>query len=131
MRNVDTNFPISGTWYDLMDNTGNSTFSGFNITLQPGEFKIFGNQPSTLNVENFSSEASFSIYPNPANNSFKTNKEISKLEIFDITGKLVKSFEGNSSQNEDYNISDLSKGVYLIKIQDKNKATSTSKLIKI
>ncbi len=131
VRNVDTNFPISGTWYDLMDNTGNSTFSGFNITLQPGEFKIFGNQPSTLNVENFSSEASFSIYPNPANNSFKTNKEISKLEIFDITGKLVKSFEGNSSQNEDYNISDLSKGVYLIKIQDKNKATSTSKLIKI
>ena len=130
-RNVDTNFPTAGNYFDLMDNSGNTTFNASNVTLAPGQFRIFGNQPSTLNVENFSSEASFSIYPNPANNSFKTNKEISKLEIFDITGKLVKSFKGNSSQNEDYNISDLSKGVYLIKIQDQNKATSTSKLIKI
>lgn len=130
-RNVDTNFPTAGNYFDLMDNSGNTTFNASNVTLEPGEFRIFGNQPSTLNVDNFSSEASFSIYPNPANSSFKTNKEISSLQIFDITGKLVKSFNGSLSQNEDYNISDLSKGVYLIKIQDQNNATSTSKLIKI
>ncbi len=129
-RNVDTNFPITGTWYDLMDNTGNTTYSAANVTLAPGEFRIFGNRPSTLSTEQFKVANDFDIFPNPANNSFKINKSISSLQIFDITGKSVKSFKGDFKISDAFDISDLTQGLYLVKIENLAGASSTAKLIK-
>lgn len=71
------------------------------------------------------------VYPNPTMDSFKltlpsesknTNTEIS---IFDVTGKKVKSFKLADS----YNVSDLQKGVYIIKVNDGQNIKAT-KLIK-
>lgn len=50
-QTITADFPYTGTWYNLMDN---SSFSVSNtataITLQPGEFRVYGNQQATLGL---------------------------------------------------------------------------------
>ena len=49
---VSADFPYTGTWYDLMDESTISVSStSQTITLAPGGFKIYGNQQPTLSVE--------------------------------------------------------------------------------
>ena len=130
-RTINTSFPVGGTWFDLMDETGNTTYSASTISIPAGQFRIFGNLPSTLNSEAFATDGSFSIFPNPVNTSFKTNKAFEHLQIFDITGKLVKSFNGEFTKNDTYDISDLAPSLYLVKIANKNGQTLTSKILKL
>jgi len=130
-RTINTNFPTGGNWYDLMDESGNTTYSASTINIPAGQFRIFGNLPSTLSNETFTSNESFSVYPNPVNTSFKTNKAFESLQIFDITGKLVKSFKGEFTKNDSYDISDLRPSLYLIKIENNNGQTLTSKILKL
>ncbi len=50
-QNVTADFPYTGTWVDLMDNSTLSVSStGQAVTLAPGEFKIYGNQQATLST---------------------------------------------------------------------------------
>ena len=131
-QNVNPNFPYAGVWYDLMDETGDTTIDGTTTTLSiaAGQFRIFGNKASTLNVEAFSLN-NFTVYPNPVNSSFSINKDISNLKIFDITGKLIKTFNGYYSKNASFNISELKSSIYILKIENTNGQVFTSKLIKI
>ncbi|MEM5563799.1 alpha-amylase family glycosyl hydrolase [Psychroserpens sp. AS72] len=130
-KTVNTSFPTGGNWFDLMDETGNTTYSASTVTIPAGQFRIFGNKPSTLSIDSFDTNSDFSIYPNPVNTSFKTNKAISSLQIFDITGKLIKSFNGEFTTENAYDISDLTQSIYLVKIENTNGQTLTSKLIKL
>lgn len=67
-----------------------------------------------------------SIYPNPTSHEFYIDgKNISNVEIFDLTGKLVKSTQNLTSG---INIQDLAKGIYIVKIQSGNN-TITKKII--
>lgn len=64
--------------------------------------------------------SSLEIYPNPTSDilNIQTEQKISKIEILDTSGKLLKS---NSGSGKTINVSNLSKGIYLIKIYaDKN-----------
>lgn len=55
------------------------------------------------------------LYPNPATNQLHifNNRKIEKIQIYTMLGSLVKSMEGNI---ENIDISNLSKGSYLVKI---------------
>lgn len=133
-QNIVPDFPYTGTWYDLMDDSGNSTITVSSTTatinIPAGEFRIYGNQASTLSVEEVTTSA-FAIFPNPVNDSFKTNKSLNGLHIYDITGKLVKSFTGEFTKNDSYDISSLTQGMYLVKIENENGESITSKLVKL
>ncbi|WP_296316700.1 T9SS type A sorting domain-containing protein [Winogradskyella sp. UBA3174] len=74
---------------------------------------------STLNIQQ-EDEASFSFYPNPANNTIILSHTNCKTEFYTITGQLVKT-----STDKHIDISDLNSGIHLIKIQGK----STSEFI--
>ncbi|WP_204344032.1 alpha-amylase family glycosyl hydrolase [Psychroserpens algicola] len=130
-QTINTSFPTGGNWYDLMDNTGNTTYSASTVTIPAGQFRIFGNQPVTLSTDEFEANDTFSIYPNPVNSSFKTNKVLNRLDIYDITGKLVKSFNGDFTETDSYDISDLTQSIYLVKIENSNGQSLTAKLIKL
>ncbi|WP_456440634.1 alpha-amylase family glycosyl hydrolase [Psychroserpens sp.] len=130
-RTINTNFPTGGNWYDLMDETGSTTYSSATISIPAGQFRIFGNQTETLSTNTLNTTNAFSIYPNPVNTSFKTNKAFENMQIFDITGKLVKSFNGEFTKNDAYDISDLTPSLYLVKIENKNGQTLTSKILKL
>jgi len=71
-----------------------------------------------------------SIYPNPTKGfiNIKTQNNISKVLIFDVTGKIV--LKRNSIENNSLNISNLNTGIYLLKIFDINNNNITRKLIK-
>jgi beta-glucanase (GH16 family) len=71
----------------------------------------------------------FSIYPNPSNNSvtIETSLSIKEKLIYDLNGKLVKTI---SDDSKEIYISELSKGIYILKIRAENGATSSQKLIK-
>lgn len=126
-QTVETFFPTTNDWYNLMDNT---TISGTTttVTLQPGEFRIFGNQPAALSTPEVNSKK-VALYPNPANNEFMVNTATQKVEVYNITGQLVKTYTA-APANTPFNVNDINKGIYLVKITDSNNAVSTTKLIR-
>ncbi|MEO9076148.1 MAG: S8 family serine peptidase [Gelidibacter sp.] len=83
-----------------------------------------------LGVEPFESSSAFTIYPNPANHNFKISKEVNVLDIYDLTGKRIKSFKGDFTPWDSFDIGDLKQSMYLLKIENKEGQRFTSKLIK-
>ena len=128
-QSINPTFQEAGTWYDLLnDNTSiNVTNVNTNISLQPGEFKVYGNSQVILAVENIDIDA-FTIYPNPAKGNFKINKLANKVDIYDMLGRKVKSFTGNFSIDKVYDISNLNSSIYIVKISS-DLGTSTQRLI--
>ena len=130
-KSVATTIPSGETWYDLMDATGYTTYSSETVTIAAGQFRIFGNTPSTLSTTSFEDVSGFTIYPNPVNTSFRINKNFNVLDIYDITGKHIKSLKGAFTSADSFDVSDLDQSMYLIKIEHSNGQVSTSKLIKL
>ena len=130
-QNVVPNFPYTGTWYDLMTNTPiNVTDVAATISIAAGQFKIYGNQPAALNNEQFNALTNISLYPNPSNGSFMINSQMSKVEVYSVTGQMVKTFTSIPSENFIFDISSLDSGIYLVKAIDANNNSKTMKLIK-
>jgi hypothetical protein len=131
-QNVVPNFPYIGDWYDLMDESGstfiNVTNTNSTINIPAGEFRIYGNKLATLSSDDSILDEAFTIYPNPAAISFKVNKAVESVSIFDITGKQIARFVGNFNSKHDFDISKLSKGIYVVKF-DVNSNSITKKLI--
>jgi hypothetical protein len=130
-QNVTPDFPYTGTWYNLMDNSSIEVASTTaTISIEAGGFRIYGNKPSTLGTDKFEVDGEIYLYPNPASNYFTLNTTTSKVEIYSITGQLVKSFNGNQSKDNQFTISDLSKGMYFVKALNENNETKVMKLLK-
>jgi hypothetical protein len=113
-----------------MDETGSTTVDGSStsINVPPGEFRIYGNKASTLSTEDVISNKDLIIYPNPASTSFRLNKAVNTVSIFDITGKEVITHKGNFKAQHNFDVSKLSKGIYVVKFEA-NSNSITKKLI--
>lgn len=130
-QNVPSGFPYTGTWYNLMDNTSINVIStSAAITLQPGEFKIYGNKTASLAIADYEKSPTIVLYPNPAVDYFTLNETTSKVQIFSITGQLVKSFDANKTAGTQFSISDLNQGLYIVKAFDENNEMKVLKLLK-
>jgi hypothetical protein len=79
-----------------------------------------GEYVNTLSVDNSVDGISFNIYPNPADDFiFIENLSIdSKVDLFNVVGKNIKSFE-IESHNQRLDINGLNSGVYFVKVDDK------------
>lgn len=131
-QNITPFFQQTGTWYDLLndDTTINVTNTQAQISLAPGEFKVYGNMPASLSNDNFVLDNnSLTIYPNPAKTSFSLNKEVREVSIFDITGKQVKVFTKQVINSNSFNVSNLNSGIYFVKTKDSTNFIETKKLI--
>ena len=132
-ENIQPFFPYAGNWYDLMDVTGSTVLNVTNtsdaITLAPGEFRIYGNEQQSLGVTSNTIKPEFRLIPNPAKSSFTLNSKVESVEIYSITGKLVKQFKNQLNADYNYNIEELSQGMYLVKVSN-NDTTISLKLIK-
>ena len=69
-------------------------------------------------------EASFNIYPNPAQSVVNIESSLrgeAQVSIFDMTGRCVKEVSAADMSNVSINVENLTKGVYFISIQqDRN-----------
>jgi len=80
---------------------------------------------STLSITAYD-DIAVSFYPNPAKDVISLSHEDCETKIYAITGQLVKT-----SSNKKIDISDLSTGIYLVKIQGKGNVNSTTKRLLI
>jgi hypothetical protein len=130
-QNVPTGFPYAGTWYNLMDNTSivvNDVNAA--IAIPAGGFRIYGNKVATLAIASYEKTTTIHLYPNPASNYFTLNTNTTKVQVFSISGQLVKSFNSNQTAGYPFSISDLSKGLYFVKALDENNEVEAMKFIK-
>ena len=99
-------------FYNVGGNWNNSQYTG-SWMIRP---IVNMNSVSLLN-DNISS--SFKVFPNPASNELKVNSNSEKnyISFYDITGKLLFSKEFSLSSIS-INISDLSKGIYILRIEN-------------
>ncbi len=133
-QNITPDFPYTGTWYDLMDESGSTSISVTNTTspinIAAGQFKIYGNQVAQgLSVSDFDISNSIILYPNPANSSFSINKNADKVEIFDLSGRVIKVFTEDLTNQTKFDIESLSNGIYFVKISTLE-GTGTKRFIK-
>ena len=131
-QSVTPYFPYTGTWFDLMDEDGDTTLNVASttdqITLQPGEFKIYGNQASTTLSNTVLDNINLILSPNPSLDFISINKDADLIEIYDVTGKKLLSFN-NVIENQQLNINQLQTGYYIVKVYD-NEYVESRNLIK-
>lgn len=92
-------------------------------------YKIKDNTPVSIEDNYFDS---FSMFPNPAHNllSIKSASEnLLKVELFDITGKLIMTHTGNQQLETTIDITTLKSGIYIVAIADTKENKSFKKLI--
>ena len=127
--NVNVTFPFTGTWYNLMDSsTINVPTLTTQISIEPGGFRVIGNQLGTLSNPNHTVQ-NIALYPNPSQKQFQLNIAAQQVQIISMAGQLIKTFEGTPSDFQ-FPISDLQNGIYIIKVQDQDNQFSSLKLIK-
>ncbi|MBW1294474.1 alpha-amylase family glycosyl hydrolase [Aquimarina litoralis] len=128
---MNPTFQETGTWYDLLDDTGASievTDVNATISLEPGEFKVYANEQRSLSTPDITNNlTSFNAYPNPAKTAFSIDESVQKVFVYNITGALAKKFEGNFEAGSSFEIGDLARGLYLVQIQNE-KGIATTKL---
>lgn len=98
----------------------------YNGVLTPAE--IASLHSNLLSTSNFNTNnLKFSLYPNPANDivSIDLETEIKSIEIYSLQGQKVLS-----SKEKHLNISNLSNGIYLVKVEAIDGAISTQKFLK-
>ena len=79
---------------------------------------------TTLSVDTLIAD-NYYFYPNPANDVIRFNKDIEKVEIYDLGGRYI-----NTSVLNEVNVSGLKTGVYLLKITTPEGLTFDKKMIK-
>jgi 1,4-alpha-glucan branching enzyme len=134
-QTVTPNFPYAGTWYNLMDNTSMSASASTTVTLQPGEFRIFGNQTALATDETKidANKTSLQITQNPATDGLlkiRYNKaKNGQINIYDLNGKLLKSFRLQSAKgDETFSLKGIGTGNYLVQLKS-DEGLAVSKLI--
>jgi len=84
-------------------------------------------------VSNYS-EYDFSIYPNPAQNTFVFADEegsVKYLELYSLDGKLIQHIQLNTTNRKEIDISGLLNGVYQLVLKDGTTTLGTEKLVEI
>lgn len=135
VQNVVPYFPYVGQWKNLMDDSIsniNSTIAP--ITLQPGEFRIFGNYAGTLSVSdvNAGNKLSLQIADNPIKNGsakliFNKAKN-GEIIIFDMTGKKLESFKLDKENGSLELKVNYPSGTYLVHLKSET-GTAIQKMI--
>ena len=124
-------FTYTGTWYNLMDNTSiNVTDVNAPIAINAGQYFVYGNKLAALSINDNEITKTISLSPNPTSNYFTISANSTNVEIYSMTGQLVKNFKSNFSSESQFEIGELNNGIYLVKITDTNDREATLKLVK-
>jgi Concanavalin A-like lectin/glucanases superfamily/Secretion system C-terminal sorting domain len=131
---------LIGQSFNFTLNTQNAAFrlGGNTAIVEFDDLRIFNyeltqSQVSSLYNNNSLSSTNFSqnnlevsLYPNPVNDvlNIETTLEVKSVEIYNIQGQKVLS-----SNQKQINVSDLSAGMYMIRIQDSENNSATKKIV--
>jgi len=109
--------------------------SGLGGLLAQNSNTVAGNftinvEDSTLSTQDFNPVLNINVYPNPASQfiNLDSSDMMTSFQIFDLNGRTVLTEESLNTLTQQIDISALSQGTYLLKV-DAGKASSTQKLI--
>jgi len=128
---IPVDFTVNTTTIDNLNISGNVVIKLVNpnsanrVAIDDLSWSCFG----TLGTSEISKEKSFSIYPNPVKNNelFVKGENLNKIvkaEIYDLSGKLIKSIENPFKNSNKIDLHGITKGVYILKTDN-----NTSKFI--
>tara|TARA_R100001369_G_scaffold65446_1_gene92618 strand:- start:16793 stop:18157 length:1365 start_codon:yes stop_codon:yes gene_type:complete len=123
----ETSENFSGSWVAFGEDINGELYVS---SLSGNIFKI---NDSTLSITENELNV-VSIFPNPANDELhldfsKSNTSIETIIIYNLQGKAVKTISRNGQTVQNVKVSDLSKGVYMLKMKRIDGESSTQKLI--
>lgn len=131
--NVTTTYTWTGndnTWTNTDGASGSNDYDQYdNLTYYSyvtstyavtGDYEYDCNTVTNIDESNFI-ESPLSLFPNPANDKVYLTTAIAnentKVEIYDFSGRLLKTFSAFTSANiEEINISDFKLGIYLVAV---------------
>jgi len=104
--------------------------TGAAATYYVDSIKVLGTLVGINEINN--AAAMVSVYPNPgiSNVMISNPSMINKIEVYNMVGELVSTYENVGKTYYNMNIANLQQGVYFAKIQLKNGATVSKKIIK-
>ena len=117
-----------GATVDLSDMNGNLLIEsdgnyggGFTEFFMKGALGVKDQQISEVNV-----------YPNPSNGivNISSDKNIDNVYVYDISGRLLKTFNQISSDRSTLNLNGFAAGTYILKIQSGKKLITKKVIIK-
>ena len=124
----------TNTWSQKEDFAGVGRISAVGFSIDSKAYFGTGNSSSgykndfweyvpeiTSNSDLIENKNSFKIFPNPANNKITLNSiEKSIIEITDISGQIIETYQQNNS-NLTIDISSYPSGIYFVKVKAKEK----------
>ncbi|MDX1278427.1 T9SS type A sorting domain-containing protein [Oceanihabitans sediminis] len=117
-----------------LNDTTQETSSGVVVVTYNNNYThtiyLEGTLDPSLTIEDNESFTDLMVFPNPTNSHFSLNKAATELTLFDISGKLIKKFEGEFKANHRFDISNISQSIYFLKVRNKNHKTQTLKISK-
>ncbi|HEY6503222.1 MAG TPA: alpha-amylase family glycosyl hydrolase [Chitinophagaceae bacterium] len=141
-------FPVAGTWYDYLNNTTiTATGAPQNIVLQPAEYHIYLNRnvsnivpTPVIDINNPGNELQVIIYPNPAEHNSVTEIFIPEkgnvmADLWNIQGQRVALIyngtlpKGKHTFSLSAKTNNLPAGMYVLKVQAKNRIRSVKVLL--
>ncbi len=118
---------IGGTWTSVVDAGNPATAPDYPLDMP---FVVTFTAATLGTQETMQYDNRVQAYPNPVKDIFRINNpeklKINSVEIIDASGKLIRTLKGS----EEYKVSDLPKGNYILKIQNEGGHTKITKLIK-
>lgn len=81
-----------------------------------------------LDVEENDEESKVSVYPNPAHDKFVISGEAQTIEVFDMTGRCVKSVQASALLTS-VSTSSLANGLYLLKVTGNDGSVTNQRIV--
>ncbi|NRD19388.1 T9SS type A sorting domain-containing protein [Winogradskyella eckloniae] len=105
-----TGLAVSTTYYWSVD-----VVNCFGITTATNVWSF--TTDATLGIEDNTLQ-SFGVYPNPTSGllNIKSSQDVDNVTVFNLLGQSVATFSKNEITNSSIDMSDLSQGLYLVKI---------------
>lgn len=115
---------------DLSAYNGQQIYVAFVMAQDDGENWTIDdvNITGTLNTASFENENTIQVYPNPVKDLVTVTLKdgIESLQLISITGNIIKKVQNTTVMD----MTELASGIYFLKIETRNNATITKKIIK-
>lgn len=85
-----------------------------------------------LSTESFEAIANAKVYPNPSNNNsinIQSDVTLDEIQLINLNGQLVQKISNPVSRDNNYTLTDLPQGFYLLRLSSENQSTTKKVII--